>query len=46
MRDYAGMDAVTGRRLSLVELIPPGPKAARQAEAARTRLLNQVDEER
>lgn len=46
VRVYAGMDAVTGRRRNLVELIPPGPKAARQAEAARTRLLNQVDEER
>ena len=46
VRVYAGVDAVTGRRRNLVELIPPGPKAARQAEAARTRLLKQVDEQR
>ncbi|CAA9388195.1 MAG: hypothetical protein AVDCRST_MAG66-748, partial [uncultured Pseudonocardia sp.] len=43
---YAGEDAVTGRERRLVELIPPGPKAAKQAEEARTRLLNQVDEKR
>jgi hypothetical protein len=41
-----GTDPVTGRRHDLVEVIPPGPKAAAQAEAARTRLLNQVDERR
>jgi len=46
VRVYAGKDPVTGRRRDLVELIPPGPKAGRSAEAARTRLLNQVDEQR
>jgi len=46
VRVYAGTDPVTGRRRDLVELIPPGPKAGRLAEAARTRLLNQVDEQR
>jgi integrase len=30
----------------LVEVIPPGPDAARLAEQARTRLLSQVDEQR
>jgi integrase len=46
VRVYAGKDPVTGRRRDLVEVIPPGPKAARQAEEARTRLLGQVDEQR
>ena len=46
VRVYAGTDPVTGRRRNLVKLIPPGPKAAKQAEAARTRLLNEVDEQR
>lgn len=46
VRVYAGTDPVTGRRRDLVEVIPPGPKASRQAEEARTRLLSQVDEQR
>jgi integrase len=46
VRVYAGKDPVTGRRHDLVEIVPPGPKAARLAEAARTRLLSQVDEQR
>jgi len=46
VRVYAGTDPVTGRRRDLVEIVPPGSKAARVAEEARTRLLNQVDEER
>ena len=46
VRVYAGKDPVTGRRHNLVEVIPPGPKAVRQAEEARTRLLAQVDERR
>jgi len=46
VRVYAGKDPVTGRRHDLVEVIPAGPKAAAHAEAARTRLLNQVDERR
>ena len=46
VRVYAGKDPITGRRRDLVEVIPPGPKAARQAEEARTRLLGQVDEQR
>lgn len=43
---YAGIDPVTKRRIFLRETIPAGPKAPRQAEKARTRLLNQVDEKR
>ncbi|MFC4945651.1 tyrosine-type recombinase/integrase [Pseudonocardia sp. GCM10023141] len=43
---FAGEDPVTGKRHDLVEVIPAGPKAPALAEAARTRLLNQVDEQR
>ncbi|MGH3613320.1 MAG: hypothetical protein ACRDRK_12155 [Pseudonocardia sp.] len=46
VRVHAGYDPLTGKRHTLVELIPPGPKAAAQAEAARTRLLAQVNERR
>ena len=46
VRVFAGHDPITGKRHSLVETIPPGPGAAAKAEAARTRLLNQVDERR
>ncbi len=46
VRVYAGEDPLTGKRHSLVEIIPPGPKAATLAEAARTRMLSQVDERR
>lgn len=46
VRVYAGTDPVSKRRLDLTEVIPPGPKQARLAEEARTRLLNQVDERR
>jgi len=45
-RVYAGLDPVTKKRHYLTEVIPPGPKAAKEAEQARTRLLNQVDERR
>jgi hypothetical protein len=40
VRVFAGKDPVTGRRHDLVEVVPAGPKAASQAEALRTRLLN------
>ncbi len=43
---YAGEDPLTGRRHFLRETIPAGPTAARDAEKARSRLLNQVDEQR
>lgn len=43
---YAGRDPVSKRDVYLSETVPPGPKAAKQAEEARTRLLNQVDEKR
>jgi integrase len=40
------VDPLTKRRHDLTEIIPAGPDAARLAEQARTRLLNQVDERR
>ncbi|WP_344414432.1 tyrosine-type recombinase/integrase [Pseudonocardia ailaonensis] len=46
VRVHAGADPVTGKRHTLVEIVPPGPRQAAEAEAARTRLLNQVDERR
>lgn len=46
VRVYAGSDPVTKRRHDLIEVIPAGPYAAREAEQVRTRLLAQVDERR
>ncbi|MHA6796773.1 tyrosine-type recombinase/integrase [Pseudonocardia bannensis] len=46
MKVYAGVDRLSGRRHYLTETIPPGPRAAADAEKVRTRLLNQVDEHR
>jgi integrase/DNA-binding transcriptional regulator YhcF (GntR family) len=46
VRVYGGADPVTGRRHDLRETVPPGPRAAREAEKVRTRLLAQVDERR
>lgn len=46
VRVYAGTDPVSKRRIDLTEVVPAGPKVAKLAEEARTRLLNQVDEKR
>ncbi|MQA08824.1 MAG: tyrosine-type recombinase/integrase [Pseudonocardiaceae bacterium] len=46
VRVYAGVDPISKRDLYLVETVPPGPNAQRQAEKVRTRLLSQVDERR
>jgi integrase len=46
VRVYAGRDPLTKRDHYLVEIVPPGPKAAAEAEKMRTRLLSQVDEQR
>ncbi len=43
---YAGIDSVSGKKHHLTEIIPAGPRAAREAEKVRTRLLAQVDEQR
>ena len=37
---------MTGKRHCLTEIIPPSPRAAKDAEKARTRLMSQVDEQR
>ena len=46
VRVYAGIDPVSKKKHFLVETVPAGPSAARDAERVRTRLLNQVDERR
>jgi len=46
VRVYAGIDAVSKKKHYLVETVPGGPNAAREAEKVGTRLLNQVDEKR
>ncbi len=46
VRVYAGLDPVSKKKHYLVETVPAGPMAARDAEKVRTRLLNQVDERR
>ncbi len=46
VRVFAGYDSVTRRRNYLTEHIPAGPDALREAEKARTRLLNDVNERR
>jgi integrase len=43
---YAGIDPITNKRHYLTETVPAGPKAAKQAEKVRTRLLAEVDERR
>ncbi|OZM82998.1 tyrosine-type recombinase/integrase [Pseudonocardia sp. MH-G8] len=46
VRVYAGIDPLTGKRHHLTEIVPPGARAAKAAEKARTRLLAEVDEQR
>ena len=46
VRVYAGIDPLTRKRHNLIEVIPPGPKAWREAEAARARLLHEIAERR
>lgn len=46
IRVYAGIDPVTGKRHYLEETIPASPKAKKDAEKVRTRLLGEVDERR
>jgi integrase len=46
VRVYAGVDPVTKKDLYLTEVVPVGPRQDAEAEKARTRLLNQVDEKR
>lgn len=46
VRVYAGYDPVSKRRHYIDEVVPAGPRAAAEAEKARTRLLHEVDEQR
>lgn len=46
VRVFAGRDPLTTKKHYLIETVPAGPGAAREAEKVRTRLLNQVDERR
>ncbi|MGB8257058.1 MAG: integrase, partial [Pseudonocardiaceae bacterium] len=46
VRVYAGVDPVSKRRHDLIEIIPPGPGADRQARRVRDRLISQVEERR
>jgi integrase len=46
VRIYAGIDPVTKHRHYLTEIIPASAKAHEQAEVARTRLLNEINERR
>jgi hypothetical protein len=46
VRIYAGIDPVTRKRHVPSQVVPAGPNAAAEAEKARARLLNQVDERR
>jgi integrase/DNA-binding transcriptional regulator YhcF (GntR family) len=46
VRVYAGVDPVTKDGLYLTEVVQVGPRQEKEAEKARTRLLNLVDEKR
>jgi integrase len=46
VRVYVGIDPITNKRHYLTEAVPAGPKAAKEAEKVRTRLLSEVDERR
>jgi integrase len=46
VRVYAGIDPITGKKHFLTEVVAAGPKAAKEAERVRTRLLGQVDQRR
>ncbi len=46
VRVYAGVDPVTKKRHDLVEVVPPGPNARRQAEKILDRFLHEIAEKR
>lgn len=46
VRVYAGIDPVTKKRHTLIETVPPGPKAQREAEKVRARFLHEIAEKR
>jgi integrase len=43
---YAGIDPITRKKHHLTEVVPAGPKAAKEAEKVRTKLLAEVDQRR
>jgi hypothetical protein len=43
---YAGQDPVSKLRHDLIEIIPPGPGADKEARRVRDRLISQVEERR
>ncbi len=46
VRVYAGIDPVTKKRHNLIDVVPAGPRARRQAEVIRDRFLHEVAEKR
>ena len=46
VRVYVGLDPITGKKHFLTEVVPAGPKAAKEAEKVWTKLLAAVDERR
>ncbi len=46
VRVYAGVDSLTGKRLYVSETVPAGPRAEKEAERARVRLVGQVDDQK
>lgn len=46
VRVYAGTDPVTKKRHNLIDTVPPGPKAWREAEKLRDRFLLEIAEKR
>src|SRR4051794_17228762 len=46
VRVYAGVDPLTGKRHYATEVVPAGPRAKRDAEAVRARLVQTVAERR
>ncbi|MFG1635634.1 tyrosine-type recombinase/integrase [Pseudonocardia alni] len=46
VRVYAGQDPITKRRHNLVEIVPAGPHAEKQAYAVRDRMLRDIEERR
>jgi integrase len=43
---YAGLNPLTKQRHYLREVVPAGPRAAKEAEKVRTRLLGEIDDRR
>src|SRR6478736_6979798 len=46
VRVYTGIDPIAHKRHFLTEVVPAGPRARKEAEKVRTRLLAEVDDRR